>query len=166
MLTGPTRLCRPCLPAEPAHAAATAGFSILEGEIPGETDCLLEGSGFELPVPRCALVAYSAALVAPPDSAVSGSSLNGRLTTPIGGGPETARLTRREDRSAQPGCGPENLVIGRPLEGNSSVRLPATCVCRRNWLPRRIKRADCGPHGPGDLGNVGLSRLSTGRRRG
>jgi hypothetical protein len=25
--------------------------------------------------------------------------LNGRLTTPIGGGPETARLTRREDRS-------------------------------------------------------------------
>src|SRR6516165_7316279 len=121
---------------------------------------------FELPVPRCALVAHSAALVAPPDSAVSGSSLNGRLTTPIGGGPETARLTRREDRSAQPGCGPENLVIGRPLEGNSSVRLPATCVCRRNWLPRRIKRADCGPHGPGDLGNVGLSRLSTGRRRG
>ena len=125
-------------------------------------DSPLEGSGFELPVPRCALVAYSAALVAPPDSAVSGSSLNGRLTTPIGGGPETARLTRREDRSAQPGCGPENLVIGRPLEGNSSVRLPATCVCRRNWLPRRIKRADCGPHGPGDLGNVGLSRLSKG----
>ena len=95
-----------------------------------------------------------------------GGSLNGRLTTPIGGGPATARLTRREDRSAQPGCGPENLVIGRPLEGNSSVRLPATCVCRQNWLPRRIKRADCGPQGPGDLGNVGLSRLSTGRRRG
>jgi len=53
MLTGPTRLCRPCLPAEPAHAAATAGFSILEGEIPGETDCLLEGTGFELPVRGC-----------------------------------------------------------------------------------------------------------------
>src|SRR6516162_75747 len=51
MLTGPTRLCRPCLPAEPAHAAATAGFSILEGEIPGETDCLLEGTGFEPSVP-------------------------------------------------------------------------------------------------------------------
>jgi hypothetical protein len=43
-------------------------------------DSLLEGSGFELPVPRCALVAYSTALVAPADSAVSGSSLNGRLT--------------------------------------------------------------------------------------
>jgi hypothetical protein len=27
-----------------------------------ETDCLLEGSGFELPVPRCALIANSAAL--------------------------------------------------------------------------------------------------------
>ena len=56
--------------------------------------------------------------------------------------------------------------VSAPLEGNSSVRLPATCVCRRNWLPRRIKRADCGPHGPGDLGNVGLSTFSTGRRRG
>ena len=69
----------------------------------------LEGSGFELPVPRCALIANSAALVAPPDSAVSGGSLNGRLRTPIGGGPATARLTRREDRSAQLGRGPENL---------------------------------------------------------
>jgi len=63
-------------------------------------DSLLEGSGFELPVPRCALIANSAALVAPPDSAVSGSSLNGRLTTAIGSGPATARLTRREDRSS------------------------------------------------------------------
>jgi hypothetical protein len=61
-------------------------------------DSPLEGSGFELPVPRCALVANSAALVAPPDPAVRGGSLNGRLTTPIGGGPATARLTRREDR--------------------------------------------------------------------
>ena len=39
----------------------------------------LEGSGFELPVPHCALIANSAALVAPPDSAVRGGSLNGRL---------------------------------------------------------------------------------------
>jgi hypothetical protein len=36
----------------PAHAAATAGLSIQEGEIPRETDCLLERNGFELPVPR------------------------------------------------------------------------------------------------------------------
>jgi hypothetical protein len=37
-----------------AHAAATAGFSIQEPEIPRETDCLLEGSGFEpsVPLPR------------------------------------------------------------------------------------------------------------------
>src|SRR6516162_3607486 len=42
-------------------------------------DSPLEGSGFELPVPRCALIANSAALVAPPDSAVRGGSLNGRL---------------------------------------------------------------------------------------
>src|SRR6516164_2619425 len=34
----------------PAHPAATAGFSIPQGEIPRETDCLLEGDGFELPV--------------------------------------------------------------------------------------------------------------------
>ena len=76
-------------------------------------DSALEGSGFELPVPRCALIANSAALVAPPDSVVRGGSLNGRLTTPIGGGPATARLTRREDRSAQLGRGPKTLVIGR-----------------------------------------------------
>jgi hypothetical protein len=40
-------------------------------------------------------------------------SLNCRLTTPIGGGPATARLTRRKDRSAQLGRGPKTLVIGR-----------------------------------------------------
>src|SRR5438309_4311450 len=31
-------------------------------------DSPLEGSGFELPVPRCALIVKSVALVAPPDS--------------------------------------------------------------------------------------------------
>ena len=45
-------LCRLCRLGEPAHAAATAGFSTQEGESPRETDCLLEGSGFELSVPR------------------------------------------------------------------------------------------------------------------
>src|SRR5712664_742190 len=89
------------------------GFSPRGVQATGETDSLVEGSGFELPVPRCALIANSAALVAPPDSAVRGGSLNGRLTTPIGGGPATARLTRREDRSAQLGRGPKTLVIGR-----------------------------------------------------
>jgi len=39
-------------PEGPAHAAATAGFSITDGEIPRETDCLLEGAGFEPSVPR------------------------------------------------------------------------------------------------------------------
>src|SRR5215467_4160862 len=51
-LTSPVRLCRLCRLAEAPHAAATAGFSIQEGEIPRETDCLLEGAGFELSVPR------------------------------------------------------------------------------------------------------------------
>jgi hypothetical protein len=36
-----------------AHPAATAGFSIKEGKIPGETDCLLEGDGFEPSVSSC-----------------------------------------------------------------------------------------------------------------
>ena len=40
------------LPAGPAHPAAPADFSIQEGEISRETDCLLEGDGFELSVPR------------------------------------------------------------------------------------------------------------------
>ena len=52
MLTSPARLCRPCHLAGPAHAAAIAGFWIQEGEISRETDCLLEGDGFELSVPR------------------------------------------------------------------------------------------------------------------
>src|SRR6516164_4764702 len=52
MVTSPIGLCRSCRLAMPAHAAATAGFSTQEGEIPLETDCLLEGDGFELPVPR------------------------------------------------------------------------------------------------------------------
>src|SRR5215472_18197326 len=52
MLTSPARLCRPCCLAGPAHAAATAGLAIQEGEIRRETDCLLEGAGFEPPVPR------------------------------------------------------------------------------------------------------------------
>jgi hypothetical protein len=45
-------------------------------------DSPLEGSGFELPVPRCAVITNSTALVAPPDPAVSGGSLDGRLTNP------------------------------------------------------------------------------------
>ena len=82
-------------------------------------DSLLEGSGFELPVPRCALIANSAALVAPPDSAVSGSSLNGRLTTPIGGGPETA--------SADPPRGSIGPTRMRPRKlGKSGGRWRAT----------------------------------------
>src|SRR5262249_43057309 len=40
-----------CRLAGPAHAAATAGFSIQEEEIPRETDCLLEETGFEPSVP-------------------------------------------------------------------------------------------------------------------
>ena len=52
MLTSRARLCRPCRLAGPAHAAATAGFSIQEREILRETDCLLEGDGFEPSVPR------------------------------------------------------------------------------------------------------------------
>src|SRR6516165_1079987 len=52
MLTSPARLSQPCRLAGPAHPAATAGFSIPQGEIPRETDCLLEGDGFEPSVPR------------------------------------------------------------------------------------------------------------------
>src|SRR6516225_1853984 len=52
MVTSPIGLCRSCRLAMPAHAAATAGFSSQEGEIPLETDCLLEGDGFEPSVPR------------------------------------------------------------------------------------------------------------------
>src|SRR5207244_1549385 len=76
-------------------------------------DSLLEGSGFELSGSAMRSHRQQRGPVAPPDSAMRGGSLNGRLTTPIGGGPATARLTRREDRSAQLGRGPKTLVIGR-----------------------------------------------------
>ena len=52
MLTSLGRLCPLCCLAEAAQAAATAGFSIQGREIPRETDCPLEGDGFELSVPR------------------------------------------------------------------------------------------------------------------
>src|SRR6516162_6735884 len=78
MLTSPARLCRPCRLAGPAHAAATAGFSIQLGEIPRETDCPLEGNGFEISVPRCLATANSVGAFI---SAVSGSSSDRRSTT-------------------------------------------------------------------------------------
>ena len=112
-------------PLDRSHLEAEAPRSRPARPLGFATDSLAEGSGFEFPVPRCALIANSAALVAPPDSAVRGGSLNGRLTTPIGGGPATARLTRREDRSAQLGRGPKTLVIGyRFLNGSA-----ASAVC-------------------------------------
>ena len=43
----------PCTPRQ------TAGFSIQEDEIPPETDCLQDGNGFELQVPRCTLITNS-----------------------------------------------------------------------------------------------------------
>jgi hypothetical protein len=130
MLTSPARLCWPCCLAGPAHPAATAGFSIREGEIPRETDCLLEGSGFELPVPQCALSSPTARPWSrPPYLAVSGGALNGHLTTPIGGRPATPRLTRREDRSAQLGRGPEDLVIGRQRTIGFLTGSAASAVC-------------------------------------
>src|SRR6516162_11426049 len=58
---------------------SVADFSRNTQQYGSSPDSPLEGDGFELPVPRCALIANSAALVAPPDSAVRGGSLNGRL---------------------------------------------------------------------------------------
>ena len=55
MLTSAACLRRPCRLAGAAHPAATADFSIQEGEISRETDCLLEEAGFEPSVPRGAI---------------------------------------------------------------------------------------------------------------
>ena len=52
MLTSPARLSQRCRLGGPAHTAAAAGFSTQEGEVWRETDCLLEGNGFEISVPR------------------------------------------------------------------------------------------------------------------
>ena len=60
---------------------------------------------------KFALIANSAALVAPPDSAVRGGSLNGRLQPPIGGGSATARLTRREDDAVFGGAVTGDVVL-------------------------------------------------------
>src|SRR5262249_50314769 len=46
------RLCRRCRPAWPPKWRKTLASAGAEGEIRRETDCLLEGAGFELPVPE------------------------------------------------------------------------------------------------------------------
>ena len=48
----PTRLCRPGRQASRAHPRGKPGFSTLDNGCGRETDCLLEGNRFELPVPR------------------------------------------------------------------------------------------------------------------
>src|SRR5215472_18571422 len=52
MLPGPARLCRPRPRKQPRTWAENPGFSTNGGETRREPDCLLEGDGFELPVPR------------------------------------------------------------------------------------------------------------------
>ena len=92
-------------------------------------DSPLEGSGFELPVPQCALSSPTERLWSRPrDLAVSGGALNGHLTTPIGGRPATPRLTRREDRSAQLGRGPEDL--GNRAAANYRFPNRLSLICR------------------------------------
>src|ERR1700746_2507193 len=81
-------------------------------KIRSSPDSSVEGSGFELPVPRCALIANGAALVAPPDSVVSGGSLNGRLTTPIGLWAGNCSAAPRGSIGPT-GTRPRTLVIGR-----------------------------------------------------
>ena len=75
--------------------ASALPFGSARGRNRFATDSPLEGSGFELLVPRCALIPNSATLVGPLDSAVSGGSLNGRLILQPRsvGAPATARLT-------------------------------------------------------------------------
>ena len=48
----PARLCRPGREASRAHPRGKPGFSTFDSGCGRETDCLLEGDGFELPVPR------------------------------------------------------------------------------------------------------------------
>jgi len=48
----PARLCRPGREASRAHPRGKPGFSTFDSGCGRETDCLLEGNGFELSVPR------------------------------------------------------------------------------------------------------------------
>src|SRR5215471_1260065 len=51
MLPSPARLSRPRTPQTARTPAETPGFSTSGGETRRDTDCPLEGDGFELPVP-------------------------------------------------------------------------------------------------------------------
>src|ERR1700730_12270821 len=51
-MESPLRLCGPRRQASLAHLRGKPGFLTLESGCGRETDCLLEGDGFELPVPR------------------------------------------------------------------------------------------------------------------
>jgi hypothetical protein len=96
-------------------------------------DSSLEGSGFELPVPRCALIANSAALVAPPNSAVRGGSLNGAALQP--------RSVMGGNCSADPPRGPIGPTRTRPENlGNRAAAnyrflngSAASAVCPDRW---------------------------------
>jgi hypothetical protein len=51
-MESPARLCRPGRQASLAHPRGKPGFSTFKSGCGRETDCLLEGDGFELLVPR------------------------------------------------------------------------------------------------------------------
>jgi hypothetical protein len=94
---------------------------------------------------RCALIAKGAALVAPPDSVVSGGSLKLPYKPQWVGGPATARgLTHREDRSAQLERGPENLNNRAAANWIHTYRAPPEpigvdrrCSGRSQWHAER-----------------------------
>ena len=133
MLTGLACLCRPCHLAGPAHAAATARFSTQEGEIPRETDCLLEGNGFELPVPRPISNGFEAL-------SEDGLALPGAATRST-----AARRGGRQDRGARRGeRSQEGRLPGRRGR-NDSDREPANASVLRTGLKRA--RRSCAPRG-------------------
>jgi hypothetical protein len=139
MLAGPARLCRPCRLAGPAHAAATAGFSIQEGKIPRETDCLLEGNGFELPVPRPvsngfeALSETGTPCQAPLHGQPRRDEAAGYIAGRIGASDlkrvvsqaDVAEMIPTENRQMRPSCGLDLLQCInelRPIRGGVALR--------------------------------------------
>ena len=78
----PSRPAPSHVPSHPQTAAKVQGFSPIASGFTAETDWLLEGSGFEPSVPRCARTADSAAVVwRRLIRAVSGGSSDRRPTT-------------------------------------------------------------------------------------
>jgi hypothetical protein len=124
-MESPARLCRPGRQASLAHPRGKPGFSTLSSGCGRETDCPLEGDGFELPVPR-----------------ELGLRRGRRLALHLGSltlrrrGPDWNATKRRRDSERRASTAAENRSTGSGPRSHPS-RLKSSVSTRSFSMPRR-----------------------------